>query len=186
MDKILRAFLENDPAVLTGIYKYFGEIKRLVLSNSGSEDDARDLFQEAMLAMLLKAQQGKKFPQDTDFQWYFKGLCWKRWLKLLEKRNKGITFRPDWEFKTRDFAEELNEDILLHEQQQLIDKHLARMSPRCQQLIQWWSEKVPMRTIAARMGYANEVVARNQTRDCRLRLDEKVKNDPAYKDLFDL
>lgn len=186
MDKILRAFLENDPAVLTGVYKYFEEIRRLVLSNSGSEDDARDLFQEAMLAMLLKAQQGKKFPQDADFQWYFKSVCWNLWLKLLKRRSKEVTFRPDWEFKTRDFAEEVNEDILLQEQQQLIDRHLARMSQRCRQLIQWWSEKVPMIEIAARMGYSSDVVARNETRNCRMRLDENVKKDPAYKDLFDL
>ena len=55
--RYIEALGNNDPQMLEEIYKKFsGKIKWMVMQNNGSEADAADIFQEALLTIYRKAK----------------------------------------------------------------------------------------------------------------------------------
>ena len=57
--RLVEALLKNDRKGIEEIYARFsGKILRFVLQNSGSSDDARDVFQESLIAITQQARDG--------------------------------------------------------------------------------------------------------------------------------
>lgn len=55
--KYVQALVSYDKELLDELYKkYFGKIKWMVLKNNGSEEDAADLFQDALMGIYHKAK----------------------------------------------------------------------------------------------------------------------------------
>ena len=53
----ITGLLQNDTAVVKEIYDRFaGKIKSHIIQNSGSEDDAADIFQESLIDIYQQAQ----------------------------------------------------------------------------------------------------------------------------------
>ena len=51
--RFVTALLQNDTALVKEIYERFaGNVKRFVLNNNGSEDEAADIFQEGLIVKL--------------------------------------------------------------------------------------------------------------------------------------
>jgi hypothetical protein len=54
---LLKGLAENDTRAVEAIYKdNFNMIQAFILNNNGSYDDARDIFQEAMITLYEKAK----------------------------------------------------------------------------------------------------------------------------------
>ena len=54
---LLKGLANNDSKVVEALYKSnFNMIQHFVLNNNGSFDDARDVFQEGMIALYEKVQ----------------------------------------------------------------------------------------------------------------------------------
>ena len=54
---LLKGLAENDSRAIETIYKEnFNMVQSFILNNNGSYDEARDVFQEAMIALYEKAQ----------------------------------------------------------------------------------------------------------------------------------
>ena len=54
---LLRGLVENDSKAIEAIYKEnFNMVQAFILNNNGTYDDARDIFQEAMITLYEKAK----------------------------------------------------------------------------------------------------------------------------------
>ncbi|HEY4337609.1 MAG TPA: sigma-70 family RNA polymerase sigma factor, partial [Puia sp.] len=57
--KLLEGLAQNDRKAIEAIYKqHFNMVQSLILNNNGYPDDARDIFQEAMIVLFEKARSG--------------------------------------------------------------------------------------------------------------------------------
>ena len=57
-EQIKKGFIENDHVFISKVYKtYYPIVKRFVLYNSGNEDDAKDLLQEAFFDYLSESEK---------------------------------------------------------------------------------------------------------------------------------
>jgi len=55
---VFRAIGNNDKAAIESVYsENYALIQHFVISNNGTEDDARDIFQEAMMVLYEKSRQ---------------------------------------------------------------------------------------------------------------------------------
>ena len=55
---ILEGIANNDSRAIEKVYKEnFGLVQHFVIRNNGSYDDARDIFQEAMMVLFEKSKQ---------------------------------------------------------------------------------------------------------------------------------
>jgi DNA-directed RNA polymerase specialized sigma24 family protein len=87
--KYIDALLTNDEPLLKELYqKCFGKIKNFVTNNHGTNDDAWDLLQEAMLSIFYKLKQ-QPFILTCPFDAFVYIVCRNLWIKELRKKHEN-------------------------------------------------------------------------------------------------
>ncbi|TZF81532.1 sigma-70 family RNA polymerase sigma factor [Pedobacter sp. BS3] len=82
----ITALLTNNQVLIGQIYsKFFGKIKRYIVNNNGSEDDAADIFQEALIDIYQQAKH-KAFVLTCPLEPFLLMVCKRKWLNELKKR----------------------------------------------------------------------------------------------------
>ena len=86
--RYVQALLDNDTLVVREIYeKYADKIRYYIVANSGSEDDAADIFQEALIDVYNQAKY-KALQLTCPFEPYLLLICKRKWLNELKKRGR--------------------------------------------------------------------------------------------------
>jgi len=179
----LEGVLNGDPIVLRKMYQtMFPLILKMVEGQSGSEDDARDIFQEATIVIYSKAQS-PDFRINFQFNTYFTAVCRNLWLNRRSKRSASeVTIRED--VKLLAGTDDLELNYLTLERQQVFDDAFAQLGEDCQKLLRLFFEKTPMSEIATEMGFASEGYARRRKFQCKDYLVDLVKKQPRYLELI--
>ena len=94
-NKYIQALLDHDTMLVDEIYSRFsGKIKSMILQNNGSEADAADVFQEALVDIYKKAKKG--FTLTCPMEAFFYHVCRNRWRNVLSrKKYTNVTFDDD-------------------------------------------------------------------------------------------
>ena len=78
---LLQGLAKNDRKAVETIYRQnYNTIQALVVSNNGSADDAKDVFQEAMVVLYEKVRTGT-FELNCLLKTYLYSVCRRLWLK---------------------------------------------------------------------------------------------------------
>jgi RNA polymerase sigma factor (sigma-70 family) len=180
----LSGILKGDPVVLRHMYRsLFPLIGKMVREQGGSEDDARDVFQEATVVIYSQAQS-PDFSIRFQFNTYFTAVCRNLWLNRRTKKSASdVTIGED--VKLLADAPDPELDHLAVERRRLFDTAFLQLGEDCQRLLRLFFEKIPMNEIAERMGFASEGYARRRKFQCKDRLVELVKKQPQYLELID-
>ena len=87
-EELLRGLAANDSNAVETIYREnYLVIQAFVIKNNGNPDDARDIFQEAMIVLFEKARSGS-FILSCQLQTYLYSVCRRLWLKRLQKQSR--------------------------------------------------------------------------------------------------
>ena len=79
--KLLEGLAINDRKAVEAIYKqHFSMVQSLVTANSGGSDDARDIFQEAMIVLYEKVKTGT-FELNCQIKTYLYSVCRRLWFR---------------------------------------------------------------------------------------------------------
>jgi len=159
-------------------------IRSMILKNSGSIDDARDVFQDAMV-ILFKKLKTEEIVLQCSFNTYFYSICKHLWLQKIHKRAVEVT-------KIREIVEsiELPEDDLIQiydveeEKHRLYQKHFVRLGSECQKLLSMFLKKSSIREVTDLMGYNSERYTKVRKHRCKEELKRRILNDPDYDRLF--
>lgn len=144
-------------------------VQHLVVTNNGSVDDARDIFQEAMLVLYEKARSGH-FELSCQLKTYLYSVCRRLWLKRLSQQQKTL---PEIEGSADWISVE--EDMEMHEQQDhafhMMEKAMLNLGEPCRSLLDaFYLQKKSMVDIASAFGYTNADNAKTQKYKCLTRL----------------
>jgi RNA polymerase sigma factor (sigma-70 family) len=186
-EQILKGVLRHDNLILQYIYKqYYYKINYFVRKNQGSEDDASDVFQEAIIVIYRKLKENDLVFQKSSFAGYLFSVCRFIWLKQLEKRRiEREKLQDTLPFQDNLYDENLIELVDKNERYGLYQKHFATLSPDCQKLMQLFFEKVPLREIAKLMGYKSEKYAKTRKYKCKEILVKRIKQDTDFKKILE-
>ncbi len=184
VEAILKGLKSNDNEVLNFIYrKYFPEIRFFVIKNSGSDEDAQDVFQEAIIIIYKKLRDGV-LDLTCSFKTYLYSVCRIVWLKQLEKRKiKKDGFSDNQVFV--DLQEGVDEMAEEQERYKLYQKHFQTLHVDCQTILNLFLEKVPLKEIASRMNINSEKYLKKRKFQCKEILVKRIQNDPNFKKLKD-
>lgn len=186
-EQILKGVLRHDSLILQYIYKqYYYKINYFVKKNQGSEDDASDVFQEAIIVIYRKLKENDLVFQKSSFAGYLFSVCRFIWLKQLEKRRiERQKLNDTLPFQENLYDENLVELVDKNEKYGLYQKHFATLSPDCQKLMQLFFEKVSLREIAKIMGYKSEKYAKTRKYKCKEILIKRIKQDTEFKKILE-
>jgi RNA polymerase sigma factor (sigma-70 family) len=167
---LLKGLADNNVKAIETIYRdNFKMVQSFILNNNGSLDDAKDIFQEAMIALYEKAKS-ESFVLTCQIKTYLYSVCRRLWLKRLQHFNRYITPPEGLEE-----AVPVEDDVELHEKRNadlaIMDRALNSLGEPCKSLLEnYYIEKKGMTEIAAQFGYTNADNAKNQKYKCLMRL----------------
>jgi RNA polymerase sigma factor (sigma-70 family) len=167
---LLKGLANNESKAVETIYKdNFNMVQAFIINNNGSYDDARDIFQEAMIALYEKAQS-ESFVLTCKINTYVYSVCRRLWLKRLQQLGR-------YSNKIDSFEETVavEDDLEIHEKRNaefaIMDRALNSLGEPCKSLLEgYYLKKLDMQTLAQDFGYTNADNAKNQKYKCLMRL----------------
>ena len=88
---LLKGLANNDKEAVETIYKdNYNLVQQLVINNNGTEDDARDIFQEALIILYQKAKSDS-FELNCQIKTYVYSVSRRLWLKRLQYNKRFET-----------------------------------------------------------------------------------------------
>lgn len=160
----------GNAASLEGLYRdYFPMVLHMVVQNSGSEDEAKDVFQEAVIVLYDNIKHGN-FELTSRLKTYIYSVCRRIWLKQLG--SKGRTFHDVAAYEDVIAVEE---DLTKHEEKDLqltmMEQALDGLGEPCRTIIRdFYISNLSMQEICDKFGYTNADNAKNQKYKCLQRL----------------
>lgn len=167
---LLKGLSRNDSKAIETIYKEnFKMIQAFILNNNGTYDDARDIFQEAIITLYEKSKSDA-FVLSCQIKTYIYSVCKRLWLKRLQQMNKYASTVDGF-----DETIPVEEDLEMHEKRNadfaIMDRALNSLGEPCKSLLQsFYLDKKDMTQIADTFGYTNADNAKNQKYKCLMRL----------------
>ena len=183
--ELLNGILKNDTIVLQFIYsKFYSNINFFIKKNNGDEDDANDIFQEAVIIIYRKLKTNE-LVLDCSFDTYLYSICRFLWLKELEKRKiEKENIKDNHEYNDEIYDDGLEIVTDLNERYKLYQKHFANLGKDCQKILQLYFDKVPLQNIADVMGFKSEKYAKKRKFSCKEYLIKSIKQDMQYRNIL--
>lgn len=177
--KLIEGIRNQDKTVLQSLYaNYFPTIKRLVIDNNGTEQDAKDVFQESIIIIYRKIKEGT-FELTSSFKSYIYSVCRFIWIKQLSK-NKENAEQQNVYLEYEDIAEISPDEYRKNEEYKLYQYHFKRLGKDCQKLLQLYLKKVPLKEIADELGIDSLQYIKRKKYKCKEQLIRYIKSDPNY------
>ncbi len=176
---IIQGLRLNSDYIIKHVYKeFFPTIKFLIKKNTGSEEDAEDIFQESLL-IILKNVQRDDFYLTCSFLTYLYSISRNLWMQKLKIKRKGM---DTFELIEKFFNIPENTSIEMAEMEQLryniYRDHFNAMEKDCQRILLLSLQKFSSKEIADTMGYSSENYAKTKKYNCKERLKKAIMEDP--------
>ncbi|MCC6635313.1 MAG: sigma-70 family RNA polymerase sigma factor [Chitinophagaceae bacterium] len=167
---LLKGLAENNSKAIETIYKQnFKIVQAFILNNNGSYDEARDIFQEAMITLYEKVQT-ESFVLTCKINTYVYSVCRRLWLKRLQQLGRYSNQIDGFEETLQ-----VEDEIEAHERKNtdfaMMEKALNSIGEPCRTLLEsFYIKKIGMQELAKQFGYTNADNAKTQKYKCLLRL----------------
>ena len=167
---LLQGLALNERQAIEAIYRdNYPVIQAFILNNSGNPDEAKDIFQEAMIVLYEKAVSGT-FELNCQLRTYLYSVCRRLWLKRLQQLQRFGSQLDGGEDTVT-----VEEDIELHEKRNadfiIMENALQKIGEPCKSLLDaYYMQKKQMQEIAKDFGYTNADNAKTQKYKCLMRL----------------
>lgn len=183
--EILNGIRQGESKALGLLYKqHYPRIAQMVRTNSGTEDDARDLFQDAVMVLYGKAKQPDFKLSSSLFTFLF-AVSRNLWLKKLRSAaRQGVTIAM--EVESMDETDKTEQAEWLHEaRMQLYRRKFKELGQGCQDLLRMSAAGKKITEIVEKLGLSTELFARQKKFKCKEQLTRLIQGDVAYKRLLD-
>ena len=181
-ENLLKGLREHRIDCIEFIYKdYFPLVKSIVTKNSGNYQDVEDVFQDGLVALYQKTNNGP-LSLNCTLKTFFYSVCWNIWMQRLDRKwrllyQDEFLAEPQTEYEYE--AKEQDEEKL--EKMRLYHLHFTELPTECQKLLQYFVNRTPLKTIAQIMGFKDERYAKTRKYLCKNMLRKKIMNDPRCK-----
>ncbi|MEZ4847537.1 MAG: sigma-70 family RNA polymerase sigma factor [Bacteroidia bacterium] len=163
---------------------HFPKVRRFIQRNNGSENDAKDIFQEGMM-ILYKQIMKDKFRGESRIGTYLFSICRYLWYHQLEDRGKTGNFAPDLSELEKQNLIFPYQKILQKQQWRWIDKVFSQLADDCRKiLLNALYYQYSMEEIALQMEFENAQIARNKKYKCLKRLRGYLDEHPELKSIL--
>ena len=159
----------------------FRPIKQYVLFNKGTETDANDIFQEALIILYRKVQE-PDFNLTSSLSTFLYSIAKLLWLKELSKKNKNASITDDLDYIVDD-NDNISELIDRNERLRLYRQKYEELSDDCKKVLQMFLMKIPISEITKIMGYSSEQHTRNRRYRCKESLIKRIRETKTYNEL---
>lgn len=169
-EKIVDQLKIGNTCAFKVLYDDFEKITGFIRQNSGSEDDAREIFHESLIILYEKITKNE-FKLKSKLSTYLYSVCKNLWLyHLREKKPQAFeTLNRNNEFNqvVEDIAHENDHEKDTEEKLEMIVQKLNKLKEPCYSiLMMFYFKKMSYQLIAKELNYKTEKVVKNQKYRC--------------------
>jgi len=179
---LIQGIRNHESPVLQHIYDtYYPIIEGYIVHNQGSRDQARDIFQEAMIVVYNKVRSGQ-LELTCKFGTYLYAICKKMWIQERKKylqRNEKLRQQA---MMVRDPGP-ADDPLLQNHLNHLFNKHFGDLSDDCQKILSMYFNNFSVEDIRTAMNYKNLHHTADRKYRCKKSLVKRIVNDPLFKRL---
>lgn len=161
----------------------FPVIERFITANSGSSEDAKDVFQDALITFYQNLKH-KDLVLTCSISTYLYSVSRNLWLKKL-KRSKNLTKMEDFE----DFMSVDDEKPISKEAFKVLESVFSEISEKCIKVLTYfYFDNLSMKEIGRLTGYKSEQAVKNKKYKCMQELlriiTSSKKNELILRELI--
>jgi RNA polymerase sigma factor (sigma-70 family) len=159
------------------LYRHFPAVQKMIRALGGDKEDAKDIYQEALIIFCRKVKEDN-FILTAATGTYLYSVCRFLWKNEQRKRGRHPETRLNIYHDKED--EEDMQDVLEKENNlKKIESTLKNLEERCRNLLKlFYYEKLNMKTIAEKMGFSSEKIAKNQKYKCLEKVRDELRTAP--------
>jgi RNA polymerase sigma factor (sigma-70 family) len=159
---------------LKGLYSIFPSIKQYILKNSGTKNDAEDVFQDALVVVYKKAND-INFVLTVSLKTYIEAIAKNLWMQELRRQKKIPIATQEIDVAEISIDEELGFGNA--------ESAFKQLGEKCKHLLTlFYFKKMNYKDIATALSFSDENVAKNQKYRCLQKAKENYliisKNQP--------
>ena len=168
-EELISGIVNDNEEALKVLYKeHYYSILHFIKLNNGSEDDAKDVFQEALIIFYEKIKDGN-LELNCAIKTFVYSVCRRIWLKKLNERKKFSDKLIDPEAFVEDYDVGLADEN--EKKFRIMSDSMSQMGEPCKTLIEdFYVHKMSMLEITEKFGYTNSDNAKTQKYKCLMRL----------------
>ena len=175
--EVLARIIKGDESALDYLYKkYYRMMTKLVITNSGTEEEAKDIFQDALIVFWRKVTSGN-LVLTSKISTYIYSICLNLWRKELDRKSRQSN-------EHKDDVEYI--DIDREERIRIVRKCINELGEICRRILMYYYfDGLSMSDIAEKIGYSTTDTAKTKKYKCKKKLDALVKSKYQASDFMD-
>lgn len=175
--EIFERICKGDEKALEFLYqKYYRMMTKLVITNSGTEEEARDVYQDALIVFWQKATSGS-LTMTSKMSTFIYSICQNLWRKELDRKKRLSN-------EEKDTAVTLDTESA--EREKILASCINQLGETCKKVLMfYYFEEMSMQDIADKLGFANTDTAKTKKYKCKKKLDDLVKAQYSEQDFLD-
>lgn len=175
----LRADRISDAAVTFLYRSNYRKVQAYINQNSGNDEDAQDIFQEAIVSFIELIKLGK-FRAESSISTFLLAITRNIWLNELKKRGRSLLRDEKFEKGRSEVEEDVSKYMVNRETRNQLMELLNNLGETCKKiLLAYYYENLSMKEILQQLEYENEQVVRNKKYKCLKQLEQIVISKPA-------
>jgi len=184
--EIITGLRKRDNRVLQYIYKNsFTPVRQLIINNAGSENDAEDIFQEALIIIFKKIKEEQDFELTAAFTTYIYSISRLLWLKHLRSIKKIEIDPLNRDHEERIEFEEPSPVQDMDLRHAIYQRTLMKIPEDCQKILRLTGQDISSKEIAKQLGFRSENYVRKRRHFCKEYLINQIKEDPDYQSMME-
>ncbi len=180
-ERFLQGIAEGNTLIIREIYTaYFDSIVSHLTRNKGTVEDARDVFQDALMVIYQKTKE-LDFKINYSLHTYLFAICKNLWLKKLRKKQDfGVPLSDhlepidDWD---------MDQVLVNRLKEKLYREKFAELGEVCQKVISLYLEGKSMQEIATALALNSVAYAKKRKYQCKNQLLTLIQTNPIYQEL---
>ncbi len=178
--QLLEGILPGRSPAIEAVYELaLPAVIQWVKENNGSEVDARDIFQEALIALFRKLEKGD-FTLTCTLKSFIRIMCRNLWLSRLRNKNRQCSSLEEVELVDLDI--DIESRLEQSEKEQLFFKHFDLLGEKCRKILQYFFDKMPLKQIAAKLDTSENYIKKRKF-VCKEKLIKAIQTDPNFAEL---
>lgn len=179
---LIKGIRMHESPILQYVYDtYYPIIEGYIVHNQGSREQARDIFQDAMIVVYNKIR-ADQLELTCKFGTYLYAICKNMWIQERKKyllRAEKLKQKPLMVHDPGPPDDPLLQKHLNH----LFNKHFGDLSEDCQKILSMYFNNFSVEDIRSAMNYKDLHHTADRKYRCKKSLIKRIVNDPLFKRL---
>lgn len=169
----------SDKAAIKSLYEnVLPNVEYFVCGNSGTKDDAFDVFQDAFLIFYKKVVNGSFDAVKYNVHGFVFTISKNLWINISKKNVRSKKWEKEQDYYENDTT--FLEKILSEERTNILERLFQSLDKKCIEILTMSIyKKMSMKEIAVLTGAASEESVKVSCHRCRKKLSELVKSNVA-------